>query len=37
YVKNTPSADKTALKADLKAGKNIPGCHLVHRNNLQIK
>lgn len=32
-----PEADKTAIKAALKEGANIPGCVLVEKQNIQIK
>lgn len=32
-----PEPDKTKIKADLKAGKEIKGCQLVPRRTLQIK
>lgn len=38
YLKyKEPEADKTAIKAALKSGANIPGCVLVESNNIQIK
>lgn len=38
YLKyKDPEADKTAIKAALKAGANIPGCILVEKQNIQIK
>lgn len=38
YLKyKEPEADKTAIKAALKSGANIPGCILVESNNIQIK
>ena len=38
YLKyKDPEADKTAIKAALKAGENIPGCILVEKQNIQIK
>ena len=38
YLKyKDPEADKTAIKAALKSGANIPGCILVESNNIQIK
>lgn len=35
--KVTYSPDKTRIKAAIKAGKNVEGCELVLRNNIQIK
>ena len=38
YLKyKEPEVDKTAIKAALKSGANIPGCILVESNNIQIK
>lgn len=38
YLKyKEPEADKTAIKAALKSGANIPGCILVENQNIQIK
>ena len=37
FLKYTPEADKTAIKAALKNGEEIPGAELVSRNNMQIK
>lgn len=36
-VKVTETPDKKAIKEDLKKGKLIPGCELVHKDNIQIK
>lgn len=32
-----PKIDKMGIKKDLKAGKEVPGCTLVERNNLSIR
>ena len=37
FLKYTPEANKTAIKAALKNGEEIPGAELVSRNNMQIK
>lgn len=36
-VKITVDADKTAIKAAIKAGEDVPGARLEMRQNLQIK
>lgn len=36
-IKTTVEPDKTALKAALKAGEEIAGCHLVTRQSMSIK
>ncbi len=36
-VKTTVDADKTAIKAALKAGQAVSGCRLVEKTNTQIK
>ena len=37
YVSWLPKADKLAVKRDIQAGKEIPYCRIVERQNLQIK
>lgn len=38
YLKpRDPDADKTAIKAALKAGKKVPGAELIQNQNIQIK
>lgn len=37
YLKTTISIDKSAILKDLKAGKEIKGCALLEKDNLQIK
>jgi len=38
YLKyKDPEPDKTAIKADLKAGKDVPGAEIVQNQNIQIK
>lgn len=32
-----PEPDKTSIKQAIKSGKNIPGCRLVEKQNIQIK
>ena len=36
-VKTTYEADKTAIKAAIKAGQEVEGCKLVEKLNAQIK
>jgi hypothetical protein len=36
-VKTAVEADKTAIKAAIKEGKEVNGCHLVERQSVQIK
>lgn len=37
YITYEPSVNRTALKAAIKAGEDIKGCHIETKNNIQVK
>ena len=37
YITYEPNVNKTALKAAIKAGEDIKGCHIETKNNIQVK